>query len=269
MFWPPRDSYPYDEPFRSERDLERLRHLVFLDGRLIDTWTEPVERTAYRSIAEEFDREKRVPHYEPPTPLPPPYERVLTWLDSVVGGRVALLALDDEPLPERPAPTGDDTVDELIARVADALLRPRVPGGRASGAGDRAPWTTRTCLPRRRRARSPRDSAGSSAGRTVWSGPGHRSPRRPSRRRCGSARHPRAESRASRSACAICRPRHCVRPSECPELLELGNPTYLTSATRRRLIVLRDRALAAAERAEADQQAREALTPGRVANLTS
>ena len=55
---------------------------------------------------------------------------------------------------------------------------------------------------------------------------------------------------------------------ECPELVELGEPVYLTSATRRRLIVLRDQALSAAERAEADQHAREALSPKDVDSLT-
>ena len=268
MYWPPRDSYPYDEPFRSERDLERLRHLVFLDGRLIDVWTQPVERTVYRSIAEEFDREKRVPHYEPSEPLPPPYERVLTWLDSVVGGRVALLALDDEPLPEIPAPTVDDTVDELIVRVADTYF------GHEFLAAVRAALATvrmaDTDLPAQA-------TAGEIAAGLCWLvgranglvGAGTDVTQKALKETLWLGTAPtRRASRLKMCLRDLSAP-HCVRPSDCPELLELGVPTYLTSATRRRLIVLRDRAVTAAERAEADQRAREALMTGRVANLTS
>ncbi len=93
---------PVRRRYRTTRDRERLRHLVFLDGRLIETWTEPVEGTAYMAIADELDRANRpvppVAHTrEPPRP---PYEVVLDWLDGVVGGRIALLALDDEPFEE-------------------------------------------------------------------------------------------------------------------------------------------------------------------------
>ena len=121
MFWPPHHEYPYDDDYRTTRDRDRLRHLVFLDGRLIETWTEPVEGTAYMAIAEELDRANRPVAQvaytrEPPQP---PYEAVLDWLDGVVGGRIALLALDDDPFEETPTTEGDD-VDDLLTRVADA-----------------------------------------------------------------------------------------------------------------------------------------------------
>jgi hypothetical protein len=48
------------------------------------------------------------------------------------------------------------------------------------------------------------------------------------------------------------------RPSACPDLLELGSPAYLTSATRHQLVVLRERALAAGAVAAADEEARKA-----------
>ena len=58
-----------------------------------------------------------------------------------------------------------------------------------------------------------------------------------------------------------------AQAADCPDLLALGSPTYLTAATRKRLIRLRDRALAAAEAAAADQHARDTLRP-RVDNLS-
>jgi hypothetical protein len=265
MFWPPRDPYPYDEPFAPARDRERLRHLVFLDGRLIDTWTEPVETTVYQSIADELDREKSVPHY-PQEPLPPPYERVLTWLDAAVGGRIALLALDDDPLHEVP-PTEDD-VTRVLERVARELFDTEF----LQAARNALETVRRTDPALLEEAAAPDVAAGlcwllgranglvgartsvtqKVLKRALWlsSSPTRRSPR---------------IKTCLRGLVAEPGP----RPPECPDLLELGNPTYLTSPTRHRLIVLRDRALATAEQAEADHRAREALAPGHVDSLTS
>ena len=268
MFWPPHDSYPYDEPFGSARDPDRLRHLVFLDGRLVDTWTEPVGTTRYRSIAEELDREKQVPHYEPPAPLPSPYERVLAWLDGVVGGRVALLALDDEPLPERPAPTVDDTVDELVVRVADTHF------GHEFLSAVRAALATVRIADADLLAQA---TAGELAAGLCWLvgranglvGAGTSVTQKALKETLWLSTSPTRRVSRLRICLRDLSAPPGVRPSECPDLLELGDPTYLTSATRRRLIVLRDRALKAAEHAEADRKAREAQSPDTVANLTS
>ena len=74
----------------------------------------------------------------------------------------------------------------LIARVAEAHFGHDVPGGRASGAGDRPhgrPGPACARRPARRDRR--RDSAGSSAGRTAWSVPARRSRQPATRgRRC-------------------------------------------------------------------------------------
>ena len=43
-------------------------------------------------------------------PEPPPYQRTLEWLDSVVGGRAALLALPAQP---EPVPLRRDVVDPV------------------------------------------------------------------------------------------------------------------------------------------------------------
>lgn len=118
-FWPtPADRWGRD----------RLRHLVFLDGRLVDDWAEPVGGTAYACMARELDAEQR---RAAPEPQRPAHERVLAWLDAVAGGRRALESLTDEPLTE-PAPVSVDSeparaayeaAADLVTRVADELFR--------------------------------------------------------------------------------------------------------------------------------------------------
>ena len=266
MFWPPTDSYSYDEPFRLRHE-ERLRHVVFLDGRLIDSWASPVEGTRYRELAEEYDREKQLRHYRP-EPMPALHERVLTWLDGVVGGRRALLALDDEPLLSSTGAMTDDAIDALLRQVADELfdaefhlaaravlasvhesdaaLVADTPGvevaagicwlvGRANGlVGAGTPVTQKVLK------------------RALWlsTSPSRRTPR-------------------IKACLRGLRPEPGPRPASCPDLLELGDPAVLTSPTRRRLITLRDRALEVAEEVEADRHARAALTPEGVASLTT
>jgi hypothetical protein len=51
MHGSPFDDHPYyDQRRQKHPDAEdRLRHVVYLDGRLFDTWTEPVDGTSYQS----------------------------------------------------------------------------------------------------------------------------------------------------------------------------------------------------------------------------
>lgn len=82
-------------------DPDRLRHMVLVDGRLVDTWTERLEGTPWEVHGERFDREA-LRRAAPPDP--PPYERALLWLDDACGGRAAVLALDTSPLVDRDEP---------------------------------------------------------------------------------------------------------------------------------------------------------------------
>ena len=118
------DWYSPDEPWGSDR----LRHLVFLDGRLVDSWAEAVGGTAYARLALELDAEQHRPVSEPPRPA---HERILAWLDNIAGGRRALNALSDQPLTD-PAPLDIeaeadrvtyDAAAGLVRRVADELFR--------------------------------------------------------------------------------------------------------------------------------------------------
>lgn len=87
---------PYDDDQLSEPDpLDRLTHLVFVDGRLLDAWTEPVRGTRWESAARRRDPDPATPAYEPP---PPPYAQAREWLACVCGGPDAVAALDDAPL---------------------------------------------------------------------------------------------------------------------------------------------------------------------------
>ncbi|MDR7254747.1 hypothetical protein J2X46_003745 [Nocardioides sp. BE266] len=108
----------------------RVSHLVFLDGRLVDAWTESHHDSRYEALARELDAERRprVVHSPPP---PPRHEQVLAWLGGIVGGRDALLALAPDPtrplLREVLDPVADEpwlVVDELLGDVCEELLSP-------------------------------------------------------------------------------------------------------------------------------------------------
>ena len=108
----------------------RLSHLVFLDGRLVDAWSDDVRDSAYAQLARTYDEERRPQLVQSPPP-PPRHLQVLAWLDSIVGGREALLALaPDHGMPllrEDLDPTADEpwlVVDELLGDVCDELLSP-------------------------------------------------------------------------------------------------------------------------------------------------
>ena len=272
MFWPV-DDFASDARHRHGQlpEHERLRHVVFLDGRLVDTWTEPVEGTAYHPMALELDTRGQLARPAPPafSPSPAPYEAVLEWLDGVVGGRIALLALDDEPLAPAGTPPEDDEqgVHGLLERVAAELFDDEflAAARTALAAVRRADPELLTDTPAVETAAGLAWVVGRANGlvgartevtqkvlqRTLWLGTS------PTRKvaRIKTCLHGLL-ARSSR------------RPSECPDLLELGDAAYLTAATRHRLIVLRDRALAAAEVADADRHARDALRGGAADSLT-
>lgn len=74
-----------------------VTHLVFVDGRLVDTWQEPAHGT-------EWARHARPAPPPPAPPPPPPHERAATWLAAICGGREAVDSLDGAPLT-------DDAID--------------------------------------------------------------------------------------------------------------------------------------------------------------
>lgn len=125
----PYETYLFGTPRPQLHEGGRLSHLVFLDGRLVDAWSEEVRDTAYAGLARRYDEERRPTIVQSP-PEPPRHRLVLEWLDSLVGGRTPLLSLSAEPT-SAPAlrdvldPVVDEVwlvVDELLAEVTERLL---------------------------------------------------------------------------------------------------------------------------------------------------
>jgi hypothetical protein len=116
---------------RTERltDAGRLSHLVFVDGRLVDAWSERVETSAYADVADRHDEDRRPQVVQGPPPLPR-HAQALQWLDCVAGSRAELLAMTSSPvtlprLRDHLDPVADEAwlvADELLADLREALL---------------------------------------------------------------------------------------------------------------------------------------------------
>lgn len=125
--------YPYDDTLwhdRSDRLTDgRLSHLVFVDGRLVDAWSERVETSAYADVARSHDEDRRPQVVQAPPPLPR-HVQALHWLDCVAGSRDELLAMTASPvalprLRDHLDPVADEAwlvADELLADLREAML---------------------------------------------------------------------------------------------------------------------------------------------------
>lgn len=122
---------PTYEPFGpSPGALDRLTHLVLVDGRLVETWSEPVRGTRWQEYADLFDRERQ----PPPPPPRPHWQRASDWLADICGGSAAVEALDVTPLTDDgwdlPADLGPgdrgrlEAVHDLLAAVAERWFTP-------------------------------------------------------------------------------------------------------------------------------------------------
>lgn len=134
--WPPRPAWyddpsgrSFDEPGGGDRSRHgTLTHLTFLDGRLVDTWTEPAEDTRWEAAARELARE-RATLARAASPDPPPvplWRRTELWLAGLVGGEQALAAVDADPLSDDAddldLPTGGDGDDRARLEAAAEQL---------------------------------------------------------------------------------------------------------------------------------------------------
>lgn len=95
---------------RQRRDEGRLTTFVFLDGRLVDCRRESPYGTEWAHLAESHDAEaRRLERALNPAPVPRPvHEDTLEWLDVIAGGRSALLALTAETLTEAALPSTEE-----------------------------------------------------------------------------------------------------------------------------------------------------------------
>lgn len=100
---------------------DRLTVLTFLDGRLVQSRTEPVRFTEWEDLADQWDRRaRRLDNPVPPTPPRPAWQRALDWLGDRVGGEQALLDLPTAPL-EPTDPSDVTDMSALPAHVGEHL----------------------------------------------------------------------------------------------------------------------------------------------------
>lgn len=246
-YYPPTWQGPHDE---------RVRHLVMVDGRLVDTWTEPAAGGQWASIARQFDDEKKCVHTPPPPPVRQPFEQVLDWLDDLVGGRPALEALSTSPLALPPRPAGlraeeaaaYDEILALLDRVAASRFDQEV---RAALHRALAIWWAADQAAVLR-AKSPAHAAGGLCwvvGRAngLFGTPSGVT-QREVQRQLWLTSNLSSLGGAVRQALRGLSAHPPMRPSQCPDLVSLGHADLLTSATRRTLLAWRDRAVAARDR---------------------
>jgi hypothetical protein len=247
-----REPNPF-EPYDPTPDLsERAVHLVFVGGRLVDTWSEDAAGTRWSRHVER-------PAPPPPPPTPPLHAQVLDWLADVCGGPAAVAALHAEPLldqPDGPAPEAPDrAAEELLSATADLtdLVADRWFDEETSYAFRAAlriliaedPLTVQ-------RSRS----AAHLAGGICWAvGKGNGLFQPAGVRRVGTLHDTlgltgSASGKGNEVAAALRGFRgHRVpwrRPDGVPDLLVLGRPELLVSSTRAQLVRIRERAEAAA-----------------------
>lgn len=249
------DTYPYTEWVRGDAaELDRLTHLVLVDGRLVEVWSEPVTGTRWQQHADRFDRELKRPEPEEPVPT---HERALRWLDDVCGGRAAVLALDAEPLvddgrdlPEAPTHVGQSRL-AAVAELLDAVARTwfdaetsQALRGALLTVWEREPEVVVDAA-----------TAAHVAGGICWAvGKANALYRPQGERTMGRIKEALALSVTistygkvvERALVGYRDPSHngWWRP-EGPELLPLGHPELLLGAVRRRLVRVRERALEA------------------------
>ncbi len=123
------DDLLWHDPRDRLLDGGRLSHLVFVDGRLVDAWSERVEDTSYADVARRHDEDRRPQVVQSPPPLPL-HVQALAWLDSVAGDREELLAMTGSPvalprLGDHLDPVVDEpwlVADELLSDLRESLL---------------------------------------------------------------------------------------------------------------------------------------------------
>lgn len=252
------------EPYAAP-ELDRLTHLVLVDGRLVDMWSQPVAGTRWQLHADRMDRSRRQLEYAASSPLPPPsppYELMLDWLDGLVGGRRALEALGDEALRSSDVRLGDlgpmlEETDHILRHVAGRLFDPEV------GAAFRIALSL-LCESDQQLVgvRQPlRVAAG-----ICWAvgrandlvGSGKQVSTAALKRELGLTAAPAVCGTPVKRALRGMSPEPARRPAGQPDYLPIGQAGLLTSPTRRAICRLRDRALATRESVLADEAAKAA-----------
>ena len=266
----PRPWWAAAESWRVDRGRlhNRLTHLVLLDGRLIETWSEPVEDTQWQHVAEQFDREKERP-VAPTAPRLLPHESALDWLDSLVGGRIALEALTDDPLPTPPLLRVDNLPLASRHRVEAVTRALGVMTELFDAETGRALQTVLATLWEEDRdvvlnAKSAAQVAGGICwlvGRANDLYGKDKVTQQAVQKQIGLKTTISSFGSTVHRALRGLQPTYVERPWSQRDLLATGRAEFLTSGTRRRLIRLRDQAVAARETWLADEERKAAVLP--------
>lgn len=266
----------YDDPWftstspsvHPQSDL--VTHLVFVGGRLADSWSEAARDGAYAEFARSLARERQRVVPPPPPPAPPAHVQLLEWLDEQAGGRAALVALTGEPLtddgtavPEAERPSDRQrltAVAELIDGSANVLLHLEE-WGNACRRALSVLWEAD------REVITQAPSAAHVAAGIVWAVGRANGWFQTSgysictqsmlRDHFGLTAYPSAFGKSVQAGLraawpTVARPWGWRRPTT-PDLDPLGRPDLLTASTRRTLVRLRDQALASERIAAGDE----------------
>ena len=251
---PPTDQW-YARTY-SPPALDRLTHLVLVDGRMVDLWTEAVHGTRWQHFADRFDHERRPPPM--PEPVLPAYDVALEWLRALVGGHAHLAALDVVPLEEHGRPSLDglplpartllETILRVVDRLEDVFTDPELGTALLN-----ALWLVRDREPVQLSASRSPEHLVAGLVHAVGKANGAFSPQGPHTQREVAEVLGLRGSLAGRAygvepVLSGFR-RSAPRPARLPDLLVIGEPTLLTSATRRDVIRWRNQAISAREEA--------------------
>lgn len=261
------DRWFYERTYGAAPGDERVRHLVLVDGRMVDTWVESLTGSRWEHEARDYERRHSCRHLASIGPPQPPYVQVLDWLDEIVGGRRALEALDTAPLTAPPSTVGEpdgpdaaahEAVADLLTRVVDRFFDDEVAAA-LRRALDRL-WDIDRALV------TSGKPAAVVAGGICWLvgranglfADGGRVRQRDVQRELWLKSSIAGPGKTVQTALRGLDPAGARRPMPCPDLVPTGDPALLVSATRRELVALRDRALDARERHAADEAVRAA-----------
>jgi len=133
----PSDGYGLDEGRRyggwsPSRATHELTEVVVIGDRVVDVVRRPVSGSGYECAALEIEDERRRPRV-PPAPEPPGHEKQLDWLARIVGGADELTSLSTDELPPEDLDVGAvpahlreraAALDTRLAEAAPALIGP-------------------------------------------------------------------------------------------------------------------------------------------------
>ena len=205
----------------------------------------------------------------PPVPPRPPHESALDWLDSLVGGRIALEALTDAPLPDPPLLRVDDLPLAARHRLEGVTRALGVLTELFDAETGRALKTVLAAL-----WEEDRDvvlgakSAAQVAGGICW--PVGRAndlfgkdkvAQQTVQKQLGLKTTISSFGSTVHRALRGLQPTYVERPWSQRDLLATGRASFLTSTTRRRLIRLREQAVAARETWLADEERKGQVLP--------